>query len=56
MDETLVEWTDMTKGGAAIEELYTDILERDKAIHAEVAEDFGILFVTPTVALFRGTV
>ncbi len=56
LDETLVLWREEVKGRAAIEKDYEDIFERNKGIHAEVVEDFGILFVSPTVALWRATV
>jgi ketosteroid isomerase-like protein len=55
LDDSLAQWTNETKGAAAIEKLYTGIFERGEDIHAEMVEDFGILFLSPTVALWRGT-
>lgn len=55
LDETMIVWTDEMKGAAVIEKRYTENFERNKDIHAEMVEDFGILFISPTVAIWRST-
>ena len=55
-DEGIVLWRDDVTGGAAIEDVYTDMFDRNKDVRAEIVEDFGIRFLTPTVAVWRGVV
>ncbi len=54
LNETIIQWRNVTKGGAEIEKLYTGIFERNKDILFELQEDFGFVFLTPDVAIWRG--